>query len=75
MKNVRMIRGVWVARIVVPQELRRFIGRSELQEKLPPEARARERQAVIVLNRFHALLDDAREKLVASRPIVASAAK
>lgn len=75
MKNVQHVRGKWVARVTVPDELRPFIGKRELVEELPSEAKARERRALAVLNGFHAQLDDARDKLAASRPTPASAAK
>ncbi|MCW1919979.1 site-specific integrase [Rhodobacter sp. KR11] len=75
MKNVQHIRGKWVARIVVPDELRPVIGKRELVEELPTEAKARERRALAVLNGFHAQLDDARDKLAASRPTATTAGK
>ena len=75
MKNVQFIRGNWVARVVVPEELRPIIGKRELVEELPTEAKARERRALVVLNGFFAQIDEARDKLIASRPTAATAAK
>lgn len=75
MKNVQLARGRWVARLTVPEELRPIIGKRELVAELPSEIRARERMALAVLNGFHAMLDDAREKLAASRPTAVTAAK
>lgn len=80
MKYVQLVRGKWVVRMVVPEELRGIIGQRELVEiGLPNEARAREKKAVAVINGFHAKLDEAREVWEslgeASKPTLSSAAK
>jgi hypothetical protein len=80
MKYVQQVRGRWVVRMVVPEELRDIIGQRELVEiGLPSEARAREKRAVAVINAFHAKLDEAREVWKslgeASKPTLSSAAK
>ncbi|WP_171060556.1 hypothetical protein [Poseidonocella sp. HB161398] len=55
MKYVQNIRGKWCVRMVVPSELVEIIGKTELREDgLPPETRARERQAHAVINRSFA---------------------
>lgn len=62
MKYVQQVRGKWVVRMVVPEELRGIIGHRELVEiGLPSEARAREKRATAVINSFHAKLDEAWE--------------
>jgi integrase len=80
MKYVQQVRGKWVVRMVVPEELRGIIGHRELVEiGLPSEARAREKRATAVINSFHAKLDEAREVWEslseASKPTLSSAAK
>jgi len=80
MKYVQQVRGKWVDRVVVPEELRGILGQRELVEiGLPSEARAREKHAFKVINAFHAKLDEAREVWEsmgeASKPTLSSAAK
>lgn len=80
MKYVQQVRGRWVVRMVVPEELRSILGQRELVEiGLPSEARAREKRAIAVINSFHAKLDEAREIVdalgEASKPTLSSAAK
>lgn len=80
MKYVQQVRGKWVVRMVVPEELRGIIGQRELVEiGLPNEARAREKRATAVINSFHAKLDEAREVWESlgevSKPTLSSAAK
>ena len=80
MKYVRNVRGRWVVRMTVPEELRAIIGQRELVEiGLPSDATSREKQAVAIINAFHAKLDEAREVWEslgeASRPTLSSAAK
>lgn len=80
MKYVQQVRGKWVVRMVVPEELRGIIGQRELVEiGLPSDARSREKKAVAVINGFHAKLDEAREVWEslseASKPTLSSAAK
>ena len=80
MKFVQQVRGKWVVRMVVPEELRGIIGQRELVEiGLPSDARAREKSAVKAINAFHAKLDEAREVWEslgeASKPTLSSAAK
>ena len=75
MKHVQHVRGKWVARVTVPDDLRDIIGKRELVEDLPGDGKGRERQAHAVLNRFFATLDDARAVLAANRPTLSTAAK
>lgn len=75
MKHVQHVRGKWVARVTVPDELRTILGKRELVEELPGDAKGRERLAHAVLSRFHATLDDARAVLAANRPTLSTAAK
>jgi integrase len=80
MKYVQQVRGNWVVRMVVPDELRDILGQRELVEiGLPNEARAREKLAISIINRFHAKIDEAREVWEsmgeASKPTLSSAAK
>lgn len=75
MKNVQQVRGEWVARLIVPAELREIIGKRELVESLPSEAKLRERRALAILNGFHARLDEAREIAAANMPTLSTAAK
>ncbi len=80
MKSVQQVRGKWVVRVVVPEELRGIAGQRELVEiGLPTEARAREKHAFKAINAFHAKLDEAREVWEslgeASKPTLSSAAK
>lgn len=71
MKHVQHVRGHWIARITVPEELRPILGMRELVAPLGAD----KRQALGVLNRFHAILDEAREAYEANRPTLSSAAK
>jgi len=80
MKYVQQVRGKWVVRMVVPEELRTLVGQRELVEiGLPAETRAREKRATAVINSFHAKLDEAREVWAAlgeaCKPTLSSAAK
>lgn len=80
MKYVQNIRGKWVVRIVVPEELRHIIGRNELWHiGLPDKAKEREKQALKIINAYLAEIDDAREVWEALReasiPTLTSAAK
>lgn len=75
MKHVQHVRGKWVARVTVPEELREIIGKRELIEELPSEKSGRDRRALAVLNGFFAKLDEAREILLSRRPTLSSAAK
>lgn len=62
MKYVQQVRGKWIVRITVPDELRDIIGVRELVEKdLPSDARTREKLAHGIINRFFARIDEARE--------------
>lgn len=62
MKYVQQVRGKWIVRITVPDELREIIGVRELVEKdLPSDARTREKLAHGIINRFFARIDEARE--------------
>jgi hypothetical protein len=46
MQYVQNLRGKWLVRITVPEELRNIVGARELVEKDPPsDARKRERHA------------------------------
>jgi hypothetical protein len=80
MKYVQNVRGRWVVRMIVPEELRAIIGQRELVEiGLPSDAKSREKKAVAIINAFHAKLDEAREVWEslgeASKPTLSSAAK
>ncbi|MRX51328.1 tyrosine-type recombinase/integrase [Paracoccus sp. S-4012] len=75
MKHVQHVRGRWVARMTVPEELRPILNMRELVAPLGTDKRQAERQALAVLNRFHAILDEAREAYEAGRPTLTSAAK
>ena len=68
MKHVQHVRGRYVARMTVPVELRPIVGMRELVAPLGSDKKQAERQAHAVLNRFHAILDDAREAFDAGRP-------
>ena len=62
MKYVQLVRGRWIVRVTVPEDVRDIIGVRKLVEKdLPLDARKRERYAIGVINRFHAQIDEARE--------------
>ena len=62
MKYVQQVRGKWIVRITVPDELREIVGVRELVEKdLPSDARTREKLAHGIINRFFARIDEARE--------------
>ncbi|MRX52295.1 hypothetical protein GI374_18320 [Paracoccus sp. S-4012] len=75
MKHVQHVRGRWVARMTVPEELRPILNMRELVAPLGTDKRQAQRQALAVLNRFHAILDEAREAYEAGRPTLTSAAK
>lgn len=80
MKYVQNIRGKWVVRMVVPEELRHIIGRNELVHiGLSDNAKAREKEARRIINSYEAQLDEAREVWEALReasiPTLRSAAK
>ena len=80
MKYVQFVRGRWVVRIVVPEELRHILGRNELVHiGLPDNIRAREREALKIINAYLAQIDEAREIWNALReasiPTLSSAAK
>ncbi|MCB1334940.1 MAG: site-specific integrase, partial [Roseivivax sp.] len=75
MKHVNFIRGKYVARMTVPEDLREIVGKRELVEPLGGDKKASERRALAVLNGFHGILDDAREALEANRPTLSTAAK
>jgi hypothetical protein len=64
MQYVQNLRGKWLVRITVPEELRNIVGARELVEKDPPsDARKRERLALGIINGFLARIDAAREAL------------
>ena len=75
MKHVQHVRGKWVARMTVPPELREMLGMREPVAPLGGDKKQAERQVHAVLNRFHAILDDAREAVAANRPTLTTAAK
>ena len=76
MKHLQHVRGKWIVRVTVPEELREIIGKRELIEyDLPADKRARERKAVAVINGFYATIEDAREVLLSHRPTLSTAAK
>lgn len=64
MKYVQNVRGSWTVRITVPPELRGIIGKRELSENgLPDDAKARERAAIRIINRFLTTLGEAEAQL------------
>ncbi|MCA0996296.1 tyrosine-type recombinase/integrase [Alloyangia pacifica] len=68
MKHVQHVRGKWVVRVTVPEELRAILGKRELVENdLPNDSRARERKAIGVINGFYAQIDEARERFEAQK--------
>ncbi|WP_113913131.1 phage integrase SAM-like domain-containing protein [Roseovarius dicentrarchi] len=68
MKYVQQVRGKWIVRLTVPDELRAIIGQRELVEGgLPSDTRARERMAHRILSRFFATIEEAREVLEARK--------
>lgn len=75
MKHVSFIRGRYVVRVTVPVELRDIIGKRELVEPLGGDKKAAERAAHGVIARFHAQIDDARERLATMQPTISTAAK
>lgn len=80
MKYVQQVRGKWIVRMVVPEELRGLIGQRELVEiGLPSDAKSREKKAIPIINAFLARLEEAREVYEslgeASKPTLVSAAK
>ena len=80
MRHVQQVRGNWVVRIVIPEELRGVVGQRELVEiGLASEARACKKSLVKAINAFHAKLDEAREVWESlgetSKPTLSSAAK
>ena len=43
MKHLQHVRGKWVVRVTVPEELREIVGKREpVDYELPPDAKARE---------------------------------
>jgi integrase len=75
MKHVQHVRGKWIARVTVPDDLREIIGKRELVAELPTDKVGRDRRAHAVLNGFFAKLEEARDILVSRRPTLSSAAK
>lgn len=76
MKHLQHVRGKWIVRVTVPEELREIIGKRELVEyDLPADKKARERRAVAVVNSFYATIEEAREVLLSRRPTLSTAAK
>lgn len=80
MQYVQFVRGRWVVRIVVPEKLRHILGRNELVHiGLPDNIRAREKEALKIINAYLAQIDEAREIWDALReasiPTLSSAAK
>ncbi|MBU3033980.1 hypothetical protein [Tritonibacter mobilis] len=62
MKHVQHVRGKWIVRVTIPEELRPILRKRELVEKdLPSDPRARERKAVGIISGFYAQIDAARE--------------
>jgi integrase len=75
MKNVQFVRGQYRARMVVPEELRKIIGKRELVEALGADKKIAHRKALAALNRFHEILEEAKQKLELSKPTLSDAAK
>ena len=68
-------RGYFEARRGIPEELRAIIGRNEFRENVGANKREAERRALALQNRWQAELDEAGEKLDASKPTLSTAAK
>lgn len=68
-------RGYFEARRAIPTELRPIIGKSEYRENVGAIKREAERRALALHNRWQAELDEASEKLEASKPTLSMAAK
>lgn len=75
MKHVHFIRGRYVVRVTVPEDLRGIIGKRELAESLDGDKRAAERLAHGVIAGFLDQIEQAREALGANQPTLSSAAK
>lgn len=80
LKYVQQVKGNWIGRITVPEELRKIIGQRELVERdLPSDKRTRERLAHGIIDRFIAKIEKAREILAANKDapsfVLSSAAK
>ncbi|MCA0207316.1 MAG: site-specific integrase [Proteobacteria bacterium] len=76
MKHLQHVRGKWVVRVTVPDDLREIVGKRELVHyDLPPDVKARERKAIAVINSFYATIDEARVILDSRRPTLSTAAK
>ncbi|MCV0394316.1 MAG: site-specific integrase [Rhizobiaceae bacterium] len=75
MKYVSFARGRYAVRVTVPPELRAIVGKRELVEPLGADKREAERRAHGVIAGFLATLEDAKERLEASRPTLGSVAK
>ena len=76
MKHLQHVRGKWVVRVTVPEELRGIVGKRELVEyDLPQEKKVRERKAIAVINGFYATIEEAREVLLSRQPTLSTVAK
>ena len=80
MKYVQQVRGRWIVRVTVPEELRDIIGGRELVGKdLPSDAKSREKLAHGIINSFFAKIDEAQEIFEARKnmpsPKLSAAAK
>ena len=60
--------GRWYARVVVPLELRRIIGKTELREPLGADKKAAERQSHAIVARMLDQIEQARHQLAAEAP-------
>ncbi len=64
MRYVQHVRGKWVVRVTVPEDLRDIMGQRELVDAdLPADTRKRERLAHGIINRFLCQIEEARETL------------
>ncbi|WP_277021496.1 MULTISPECIES: site-specific integrase [Paracoccus] len=61
--------------MTVPTELRDMLGMRELVAPLGGDKKEAERKALVVLNRFHAILEEAQEAVAANRPSLSTVAK
>ena len=75
MKYVQFVRGRYLVRVTVPPELRGVVGKREFSEPLGADKKVAERRAHGVIAGFLAQLEEARERLEASKPTLGSAAK
>jgi hypothetical protein len=75
LKYVHFIRGNYVARITVPEELRPILGLRELSNNLGPDKKSSEKRAHGAIAGFLEQIEEARLTLQSTRPTLSDAAK